>query len=143
MDIDRLLEERGAVHGDFTVHARVTQVLKSVIGQELQLARKVLTFEAQESLDMITHKIGRIVAGDPSHADHWDDIAGYATLVSQRIKSGVLGRPEHTPAPTTENPHDVAHAAVAAALEPQHTDALDDFHRELEAAANGVAERAA
>lgn len=29
---------------------------------------------------MILAKIARIVSGDPNHADHWDDIAGYALL---------------------------------------------------------------
>jgi hypothetical protein len=35
---------------------------------------------------MIVHKIGRIVNGNPDKVDHWDDIAGYATLVSDRLK---------------------------------------------------------
>ena len=34
---------------------------------------------------MIVHKIARILAGDPNHADHWHDIAGYAILVEERI----------------------------------------------------------
>jgi hypothetical protein len=36
-------------------------------------------------LEMIAHKIGRVLAGDPNHADHWDDIAGYARLVARRV----------------------------------------------------------
>ena len=28
-----------------------------------------------EALDMIFHKIGRILAGDPNFRDHWQDIA--------------------------------------------------------------------
>ena len=38
----------------------------------------------RESLDMIAHKIGRILAGDPDFRDHWDDIAGYAKLVADK-----------------------------------------------------------
>lgn len=34
---------------------------------------------------MIAHKLARIAVGDPDVNDHWDDIAGYATLVSQRM----------------------------------------------------------
>ena len=34
---------------------------------------------------MIAHKIGRILAGNPDFKDHWDDIAGYAVLISQRV----------------------------------------------------------
>jgi len=40
----------------------------------------------REALDMTAHKIGRILAGDPDHKDHWDDIAGYTTLVAKELK---------------------------------------------------------
>ena len=30
------------------------------------------------ALDEIAIKLARIVCGDPSYPDHWDDIAGYA-----------------------------------------------------------------
>jgi len=33
-----------------------------------------------EAIHMICVKLARIVCGDPNHADHWDDIAGYARL---------------------------------------------------------------
>jgi hypothetical protein len=36
-------------------------------------------------LDMICHKIGRIINGDPDYADSWHDIAGYAQLVANRL----------------------------------------------------------
>jgi hypothetical protein len=42
--------------------------------------------DMQESLDMIAHQIGRIIAGDPGFADHWADIAGYAQLVANRLE---------------------------------------------------------
>lgn len=44
----------------------------------------------RETLDMVVHKIGRILAGDPDHIDHWDDIAGYAKLVANELRA----RPE-------------------------------------------------
>ena len=40
----------------------------------------------RESLDMIVHKIARILNGDPNHVDSWHDIAGYATLVELELK---------------------------------------------------------
>lgn len=43
-----------------------------------------LTDVQRESIDLIATKLARICCGDPNHRDHWDDIAGYATLVSQR-----------------------------------------------------------
>jgi len=41
--------------------------------------------DQDEALDMIAHKIGRIVNGDPDYEDSWRDIAGYATLVADRL----------------------------------------------------------
>jgi hypothetical protein len=85
-DIETLLTERGKSHGKFSNHARCTQRLKAVVYEELQRAGKGhhnnygLTFQQREALDMILHKIGRITAGDPNVKDHWDDIAGYATI---------------------------------------------------------------
>lgn len=95
---DELLAEKGKQHGDFTDHARCSQRLKAVLYDECAKANKNITIDGMsfgglsmhvmnEALDMILHKIGRIVAGDPSVQDHWDDIAGYARLVSQRLES--------------------------------------------------------
>lgn len=80
-----LLVERKKTHGEFADHARITQRLKDVIRDELGEVDKVLSPVAAESLDMIVHKIGRIVAGNADFKDHWVDIAGYATLVADRV----------------------------------------------------------
>lgn len=42
--------------------------------------------DMREALEMIAHKIGRILAGDPAYDDSWVDIAGYATRVAERLK---------------------------------------------------------
>jgi len=86
---DALLAERGKTHGDYTEHANVTQGLKRVAQQTENYWSK-LNDTQRESLDMIVHKIGRILSGDPNYADHWDDIAGYARLISQRIAADHL-----------------------------------------------------
>jgi hypothetical protein len=39
----------------------------------------------REALEMIAHKIARIINGDPNYADSWVDIAGYAKLVADRL----------------------------------------------------------
>ena len=44
-----------------------------------------LTDVQKEALDMIAHKIARILAGNQDNKDHWDDIAGYASLVSKEL----------------------------------------------------------
>jgi hypothetical protein len=41
--------------------------------------------DQREALEMIAHKIARIVNGDPNYADSWLDIAGYAQLVADRL----------------------------------------------------------
>jgi hypothetical protein len=78
-----LLDERGKTHGDYSNLASVIQNIKRAM---LKGSRHSdLTDTQKESLDLIATKIGRIVAGDPHHHDHWDDIIGYATLARDRI----------------------------------------------------------
>jgi hypothetical protein len=38
---------------------------------------------------MIMHKVARILNGDPNYADNWIDIAGYATLVADRLEGDI------------------------------------------------------
>lgn len=86
-DIQQTLAERQKTHGDFSVHADVTQKLKRVLQDPVQWHHR-LTQSQREALDMIVHKIGRILSGNPDHVDHWHDIAGYATLVENQLKEG-------------------------------------------------------
>lgn len=82
VDIPALLAERKQTHGDYTEHAAITQLLKATIHTAPSWRR--LTATQAETLDMIAHKIGRVLAGDPDFRDHWADIAGYAQLVAER-----------------------------------------------------------
>jgi hypothetical protein len=84
-DITATLQERGSRYGRFTGHAAVTQHLKSIIRCHLDQRNKTLAADQEEALDMICHKIGRIINGDPDYADSWHDIAGYAQLVADRL----------------------------------------------------------
>lgn len=77
------LQERGSRYGDFNTHAQITQDIKDVMHdtpnwQQLSAAQK-------EALEMVAHKIGRILNGDPSYKDSWMDIEGYVHLVSQEL----------------------------------------------------------
>lgn len=89
-DTDRILKQRGGRYGPFAGHAEVTQDLKGVIAHHLGQRGKVLAADQQEALDMIAHKIGRIINGDPDYDDSWVDIAGYATLVVNRLQGKVV-----------------------------------------------------
>lgn len=84
MDINEILEERGKRYGVFADHAMVTQRLKNIINQYSR-RHSAYAADQQEALDMIAHKIGRIICGDPNYSDSWRDIAGYATLVADRL----------------------------------------------------------
>jgi hypothetical protein len=80
-----ILNEREKTHGDYGENARTAQDLKSVLRaganwNELSLAQR-------ESLDLICTKLGRILSGNPHEADHWKDLAGYASLIEERINA--------------------------------------------------------
>jgi hypothetical protein len=42
--------------------------------------------EHAEALEMIAMKIARILSGNSNFADHWEDIEGYARLVSNELQ---------------------------------------------------------
>lgn len=93
METKDLLIERGKTHGDYSYHASITQRLKEtcqnfhIVGPASDTPYRPyveLPATHAEALDMIFHKIGRIIAGDPDFRDHWQDISGYAMLVAER-----------------------------------------------------------
>ena len=88
-NIDTTLHERGARYGTFQGHAEVTQHLKAYYREQLAKRGKTLEADQYEALDMVMHKIGRIVNGDPDYADSWVDVAGYAKLVADRLEGVV------------------------------------------------------
>jgi len=82
IEIKDLLIERGKTHGDYADHAAITQRIKRAFADDHHISK--LNDMQVESLEMIAHKIGRILAGNPNFRDHWDDIAGYAKLAADR-----------------------------------------------------------
>lgn len=83
MSIERILADRAKTHGKYSEHATITQSMKRIMEDRAGWDR--LSPSQRETLHMIAHKIGRVLAGDPNVRDHWDDIAGYATLISREI----------------------------------------------------------
>jgi hypothetical protein len=82
--IDKTLAERGSNYGDFTDHAVITQSLKDCVRLRDGWGR--LTPDKREAIEMILHKIGRIINGNPEFHDSWHDIVGYAKLAADRVK---------------------------------------------------------
>jgi hypothetical protein len=83
MSIEKTLKQRQKTHGDFATHAAISQKLKAVLWEH---DFQELDADQIEALEMICHKIARVLNGNPNHHDHWHDIAGYATLVGDRLK---------------------------------------------------------
>jgi len=88
-NVDAILDARGSRYGNFLDHARITQRLKEVAHGFAAHHGKTFDVDQAEALDMIFHKIGRILNGDPNYADSWIDIAGYAKLVADRLEGKV------------------------------------------------------
>ena len=88
--VNTLLQERALQYGTFASLAKTAQEFKSVLYRELGSRNKRLADDQSEALDMIIHKIARIINGDANHVDSWADIAGYATLVAERLQGRTL-----------------------------------------------------
>lgn len=84
MTIEQTLADREDRYGRFVDHARLSQHLAQVMHTATQWDD--LPSIVKESLEMIQHKVARILNGDPYYLDSWHDIAGYATLVEQHLE---------------------------------------------------------
>lgn len=85
-DVNEVLNERGTRYGTFVGHAEISQQIKKLMRHYLKEREKQLAHDQTEALDMIAHKIARVINGDPDYADSWIDIAGYAKLVADRLE---------------------------------------------------------
>ena len=85
--ITDILTERGKNYGLFMDQAATSQALKDTLRDGPRWGS--LTNDMAEALEVIAMKMSRIVHGDPNHIDSWDDIAGYARLVADRLRGVV------------------------------------------------------
>jgi riboflavin biosynthesis pyrimidine reductase len=88
VNIQNILAERGRTHGSFDNQARMAQLLKRTLRDTYVTGGVKIprTFVQEDALDMICHKLARIVCGNANVKDHWVDIAGYATLIANTLK---------------------------------------------------------
>lgn len=82
MSIDKTLKQRQKTHGNFDTHAQISQDLKAVLWKH---DYQNLSPSQCEALEMMMHKVARILNGNANYKDHWHDIAGYATLVENQL----------------------------------------------------------
>ena len=85
-NVDSVLDERAKDYGKFIEGAEIMQMLKRLVHNYIEDRGTPLAFDQREAIDMIIHKLGRIINGNPDKVDHWVDIAGYATLVADRLQ---------------------------------------------------------
>ena len=87
--VDETLDARAVDYGKFIEGAEIMQMLKRVVRNALDNRDKTLAHDQAEAMDMILHKMGRIINGNPDVVDHWLDIAGYAQLVADRLNGRI------------------------------------------------------
>jgi hypothetical protein len=90
MTIEKTLKQRGAVYGAFSDNAETSQVLK----QTMREAKNwdLLSYAQQEALEMVQHKISRLLNGDPTYLDNVVDILGYTELMFNDMKGKSRGK---------------------------------------------------
>lgn len=80
--VSAILDERHKSYGFFMDVAAVACSLRAVIRDR----RPDLMPDQEEAITQICTKLARLVTGNANHVDGWRDIAGYATLVADRLE---------------------------------------------------------
>ena len=87
--VSTTLNERGKSYGDFRTQAQLSQTLSMVwkqhyyqVNKDTQLPNYIL-----EAVEMIFHKLARAANGNPLSIDTYRDVAGYAQLVVDALKT--------------------------------------------------------
>ena len=83
-DINEILKERGERYGRFSGHADITQRLKRIMVASPSWQH--MSDSQREAMEMIGHKMARILNGDPNWVDSWADISGFSTLVVNELE---------------------------------------------------------
>lgn len=85
-ELEGILPARQSKYGPFVTQAELAQLLKD--GMRSAPQWNSLEPYKKEGLDMVAHKISRILNGDSNYLDSWVDIIGYTTRVIESIKAG-------------------------------------------------------
>ena len=84
--VGKVLDTRAEQYGSFMQSADTVIRIKGIMHNAVARNEVHLYPDQLQALDMIATKISRIVHGNPNHLDSWIDIAGYATLVADRLQ---------------------------------------------------------
>lgn len=85
MASEKIIIERSSTHGVFKDSAVFVQMVKAHMRKCPKWGE--LTWTQQEALDMVIHKMGRILHGDPLFFDHWVDAQNYLKLVTDEMRA--------------------------------------------------------
>lgn len=97
MKTEEILNDREKTHGNYDNVAMMTQEFDAVFGVSQSMQLDKTSSPQKLAIRMIFLKLARIMCGDPTYADHWDDIAGYAML-----GKGISSKMEHMQEEPTE-----------------------------------------
>lgn len=117
MNIHAILDKRKKTHGEYRDHARISQLLKNVMASGERWPE--LDDHEKETLEMVAHKVARILSGDPHFQDHWQDIAGYAQLSADRNPPMPSSKPSEIETYFSDPPGAQADVAAGAPLPKQ------------------------
>lgn len=80
-----IIPNRDHQHGGIDAVGNVAQNIKAAIRSGQNWHR--LTNGEREALDMIAHKLARVLSGaNPHDTEHWEDLAGYPQAVLRSSK---------------------------------------------------------
>ena len=91
-NVNEMLAGRQARYGSFGGHAKIAQGLKAVMHDAPNWSK--LTDVQKEGLEMVQHKIARMLNGDPKYLDNIVDVVGYSTLIKNVMEQddGIQGK---------------------------------------------------
>jgi len=84
--LGNILDSRATDYGTFADNSRLAQALKRAMADHASDHSRTFADDQWEALEMIASKMSRIVNGNPDKVDNWHDIAGYATLIADRLR---------------------------------------------------------
>ena len=87
--VGKVLDARAEQYGSFMQSSDTVIRIKGIMHNAVARNAVHLYPDQLQALDMIATKISRIVHGNPNHLDSWTDIAGYATLVADRLQGKI------------------------------------------------------
>lgn len=90
MSVEDLIRARDNSHGNYKDNSELFMSFVDALQDSPNF--RELPSTRRKALILIASKMSRIVAGDHSFSDHWDDIIGYAKLGANDGTEGIVQR---------------------------------------------------